>query len=123
MTTRNQQMVPDWGQLIDDLLSDGVTQREIAKAMGVDVNDRMLRHYRAGVQPIFHRGTAIVDLWCRTRGKTAADIVMVPFVRGHRVPNNREVSQAPRLAGDLPSFPPITAKPAVKRGRKAKEAA
>lgn len=107
--TRNPQMAPDWGLLFDDLLGAGLNQEAIGAAMGVDLTDRMLRHYRAGVQPAFHRGDAVVELWCKRCKKKRGDLPMLPVVRGHRVPTNREVSQAPRLAGNLPSFPPIQA--------------
>lgn len=109
MINRKPQQAPDWGLMIEDLISAGVSQADIGKAMGVDLTDRMLRHYRAGVQPAFHRGDAVVELWCKTAKKRRSDVPMVPFTRGHRVPTNREVSQAPRLAGNLPSFPPIQA--------------
>lgn len=107
--TKTPQMAPNWGQLFDDLLAAGISQSAIGKAMGVDLTDRMLRHYRAGVEPAFTRGDAVVELWCKTAKKKRSDVPMVPFTRGHRVPTNREVSQAPRLAGNLPSFPPIQA--------------
>lgn len=114
MINRKPQQAPDWGLMIEDLISAGVSQADIGKAMGVDLTDRMLRHYRAGVQPAFHRGDAVVELWCKTRKKKRDDVPMIPITRGHRVSSNREPSTGPKVTGTLPSFPPVNSV-AVKR--------
>ena len=127
MINRKPQLAPNWGLMIEDLMRTGMTQSDVGKAMGLDLTDRMLGFYRAGVQPTFWRGDALLNLWLAVCKKQRDAVPMLPVTRGHRVPNNREVSQAPRLAGNLPSFPPIdgaSTRPAAKRGRrKVKEAA
>lgn len=119
--THAPKMAPDWGRLLDDLLKAGLSQANIGTAMGVDLTDRMLRHYRAGVQPAFHRGDAVVVLWCATQGKKREDVPMLEVVKGHRVDSNREAANGPTMRSPLPQWPPIHA--SAKKTAAAKQSA
>jgi|PlaIllAssembly_1097288.scaffolds.fasta_scaffold00158_13 hypothetical protein len=118
---KNPQLAPDWGRIIEDMVAAGHSQADIGKAMNVDLTDRMLSHYRAGVQPTYWRGAALLALWCKVTKRKMETVYMVEVVRGHRVPNNRAESSGPRVQS-LPQWP-AAAKPAVKRAKKVKEPA
>lgn len=60
----------DWFQLITDLMQAGIPMRKIGEAMGLQqLTGPMLRHYRAGVEPLHWRGEALVVFWCKTTGQ------------------------------------------------------
>ena len=60
----------DWFQLITDLMQAGTPMRKIGEAMGLQqLTGQMLRHYRAGVEPLHWRGEALVVFWCKTTGQ------------------------------------------------------
>lgn len=123
--TSKPQLAPDWGRLIDDLVAAGHSVPDIGKAIGSEFNDRMARHYRAGVQPTYWRGAALLELWAKVMQRKLETVYMVEVVRGHRVPNNRAES-GPRVQS-LPEWPPVaapkTAAKKVGRPKKVKEPA
>jgi len=60
----------DWFQLITDLMQAGIPMRRIGETMGfAQLTGQMLRHYRAGVEPLHWRGEALVTFWVKTTGK------------------------------------------------------
>lgn len=119
---RAPQMAPDWGRMIEDMMRAGLKQGDIGKSMGVDLTDRMIGHYRAGVQPVYWRGEALVLLWCETVKKKREALPMLEVTRGHRVADNRAES-GPRLRS-LPQWPPLhVAAKVAKLRKKAKETA
>ena len=59
----------DWFRLITDLMQAGIPMRKIGETMGLSqLTGQMLRHYRAGVEPLHWRGEALVAFWCKTTG-------------------------------------------------------
>ena len=75
---------PDWFALITDLIYLGVPMKEISRRMGATASESALRNYRAGAQPLYVRGEALIRLWMETTGKQAEDMPRCAFVRGHR---------------------------------------
>lgn len=124
---RQPQKAPDWPLMIDQLVEQGSTLRDIGTAMHTCMlTNQMLRAYRAGVQPLHYRGEALVALWCEKLGKKRDDLPMALVVRGHRVQHNRELPAGPQQHAALPQWPPVLAvakKVAAKRSKKAKESA
>jgi hypothetical protein len=60
----------DWFRLITDLMQAGIPMRKIGQEMGMaQLTGPMLRHYRAGVEPLHWRGEALVAFWCLTTGQ------------------------------------------------------
>lgn len=60
----------DWFQLITDLMQAGIPMRRIGETMGfAQLTGQMLRHYRAGVEPLHWRGEALVEFWCKTTAR------------------------------------------------------
>ena len=116
---RRPQLAPDWGRVIDDMVRAKLTLAEIGHAMAVDLTDRMISHYRAGVQPTYWRGAALLKLWTEKTGKTLDTVPMREVVRGHRVPNNRPDPPGPR-AQSLPDWPPCPPKSVAPLKTKAK---
>lgn len=112
---RRPQLAPDWGRVIDDMVRAKLTLADIGKTMGLDLTDRMLSHYRTGVQPTYWRGAALLKLWAEVTKQPLDKVPMREVVRGHRVPENREAG-GPRVQA-LPQWP--VAKKAVPR-KKAK---
>jgi len=109
MINRKPQLAPDWGLMIEDLMRAGLTQAAIGKEMGLDLTDRMLGYYRAGVQPTFWRGDALLVVWCAKTGKRREDVPMVEVTKGHRVGRNREAANGPTMRSPLPQWPPVGA--------------
>lgn len=115
--TNKPQLAPDWGRLVDDIVGAGHSVTDIGKAIGADFTDRMVRHYRAGVQPTYWRGAALLALWSKVMKRQLDAVYMIEVVRGHRVPTNRNEVPGPRLQ-ELPQWPPVVAsKPAKRVGR------
>lgn len=105
---RQTDLAPDWPLLLDQLTHDaGMQWTQIARAMGLSMlTESMLRSYRAGVQPMYWRGDAIVELWCQKLGKTRKELPMAPVTRGHRMQRSR-ANEEPRWQGaaNLPAWP------------------
>lgn len=80
---------PDWFRIITDLVYAGIPMREIGRRMDVHLSEALLRSYRAGGEPAYVRGEALVLLWTETFSKTADDIPRKEFVRGHRATRSR----------------------------------
>lgn len=105
MNRRQVDTAPDWGRLLDDL-QQHMPLRKIAEAMGLTmITESMLRSYRAGVQPMFWRGDALVTLWCETMAIKREDVPRIPVVRGHRT-QRRLVDTSPKVI-NLPSWPAV----------------
>ena len=88
----------DWGQLISDLIDDGLSQREIGLRMGVELTGRMIGHYARGVQPVHFRGEALIDLWCEQLEKKRCELPTLEMERhrGHRA-TRRERDLSPKI--------------------------
>lgn len=76
---------PDWFAIITDLIYAGVPMKEIARRLDLGMSGQLLRHYRAGGQPLYVRGEALIQFWADQMGKSVLDLPRKPFVRGHRV--------------------------------------
>lgn len=119
---KHEKQTPDWAEMIEQLKGRGLSTRDISNAMGADITDRMLNHYRAGTQPMHWRGEGLIALWCKTLELERSDLPLMLLVRGHRVDRNR-VEEGPRLQR-LPSWPAkVVAAAAGVRRKKAKAAA
>lgn len=119
---RAPQMAPDWGRMIEDMIRAGLKHADIGREMGVDLTERMVSHYRVGVQPVYWRGEALVVLWCKTLRKKREALPMLEVTRGHRVRENRSGETGPRLRA-LPEWPPLHVAAKVVRAKKSKEPA
>ena len=85
----------------------GLTFADIAKATQSVLTDRMVKHYAAGVQPLYWRGEAMIVLWCKSLRADRAALPMCEIVRGHRVTPSK-ANPAPVLRS-LPAWPPSPA--------------
>lgn len=112
-----EQLTPDWAVMLDELMAQGVTVRDIKQALGVEVNNRIIWHYKNGSQPLHWRGEALITLYCTALARTREELPTMRLVRGHRVKENREQT-GPRLQS-LPVWPPIApvSVAPIKRGR------
>lgn len=114
---RREQKTPDWALIVEQLMSLGLTIREIGQSMSLDLTGRMLMHYRQGAQPPYWRANGLIELWCAKTGKQRENLPQMLLIRGHRAKERGEPT-GPRLQ-NLPQWPP--APPAsvapVKRGR------
>jgi hypothetical protein len=116
---RATQTAPDWAVMIEQMVAAGLTFSDIAKATQSVLTDRMVKHYAAGVQPLYWRGEAMIVLWCKSLRADRAALPTCEIVRGHRVTQNKQVSTAPVLR-NLPQWPAAMPAPAkvvkVQRG-------
>jgi hypothetical protein len=97
----------DWAAMLDELYEAGLSSAKIASETGVVQTHRAIAHYRRGVQPLYWRGKALLDLWCSELRKTPDDAPTQEIRRGQRVV--RELVVAPRvqaLPQDWPPAPP-----------------
>jgi hypothetical protein len=119
---------PDWPGMIADLEAKGHTSVTICAAMGFGTNDSIIRHYKRGCQPMYHRGEPLVAFWCQEMGKQLADVPRVHVRKPYRVPSSvlsqqrreqkaeqAKAEAALALQNMLASLPP--AAPAKRRGR------
>lgn len=104
---RATQTAPDWAVMIEQMVGKGLTFADIAKATQSVLTDRMVKHYAAGVQPLYWRGEAMIVLWCNALKASRSDLPMCEIVRGHRVTPSKE-NPAPVLR-NLPAWPPTPA--------------
>lgn len=112
---RNEPTVSfDWATIIDQLVTAGLSREDINGGM---LTDKMLAHYRKGVQPLHWRGERIILLWCKTTGLPRDQAPTKEVIRGHRV--DRRLIPGPRLQA-LPQWPPVVQvpQPAVKMRKK-----
>lgn len=98
------QTAPDWAAMIQQMVDAGLTFGDIAKATQSVLTDRMVKHYAAGVQPLYWRGEAMIVLWCQAMRADRSKLPMCAIVRGHRVTPSK-VNPSPVLQ-DLPAWPP-----------------
>lgn len=89
-------MAPDWFRIITDLIYAGMSMSEIGRAVDAQMSKQLLNNYRAGGQPTYVRGEALVRMWCETIGRTADQIPRAPYTRGHRVERRRLAGRNPR---------------------------
>lgn len=116
-----QELAVDWYTLLQQIMERGVTLKSVEQRLGgYQISNHMLRHYRAGAQPLHWRGEAMISLWCEVTGKARAGLPTTTLIRNHRVDHNR----ARRMEVNLPQWPPAP-QPSVKPGkrRRTKEAA
>lgn len=76
---------PDWAIVIEQIKATGLSEHEIAQARGVSLSVKAVRYLATGVQPLFHRGDALVGLWCERTGSSREQVPMAPVHRGHRM--------------------------------------
>lgn len=94
----------DWFQLITDLMQAGIPMRKIGETMGLSqLTGQMLRHYRAGVEPLHWRGEALVAFWCKTTGHP----------REQRPMRDKGGRYRASIVGVRPSHPSKAGQPAV----------
>jgi hypothetical protein len=100
--------------LIEDLEATGRTLSEISALLGFASSFRVLLHYKRGVQPLYHRGEPLIDLWCQVLEKQRTEVPKIPVRVPYRVPYS--VRQRQEAAEVLVSvFPPVVVKRKVKR--------
>lgn len=92
-------MAPDWAAIINELLRNGVTIKDIGNAIHMQITHRMLLAYRQGTQPAYWRGELLVAFWAKSTGRKVEDVPKVEVIRGHRVNRNQPVD-SPRI-GDI----------------------
>jgi len=102
---RATQTAPDWAVMIEQMVGAGLTFADIAKATQSVLTDRMVKHYAAGVQPLYWRGEAMIVLWCKSLRSDRAALPMCEIVRGHRATPSRNNIKYPKV-GNLPAWPP-----------------
>ena len=107
----------DWAAMIQQLIDAGRSHSDISGGM---LTDKMIFHYRRGVQPLHWRGEMILNSWCAQFQKDRAQAPMRDVERGHRV-DRREVG-GPQVQY-LPQWPvaaPVAVKIRKKPGPKPK---
>lgn len=90
-------MAPDWGEIINDLLRVGATTKEMSAVMGMQLTERMIRHYRTGSQPAYFRGELLIGFWCKRLSRSVEDVPRCEVVRGHRAGRGRS-PETPKVA-------------------------
>ena len=55
---RNTTQAPDWAIVIADIVATGLTESDVAQR--AEVSNKAIRYLARGVQPLFHRGDALV---------------------------------------------------------------
>lgn len=80
-----KQTAPDWAAVIQQIVATGLTELEISKQPGVSLSLKAVRYLATGVQPLFHRGDALVRIWCERTGQARELIPTAPVLRGHRM--------------------------------------
>jgi hypothetical protein len=98
---RNTKHAPDWAIVIANIVATGLTEADVASR--AEVSNKAIRYLARGVQPLFHRGNALVDLWCECTGRSRDELPLAELVRGHRKARG-PADTAPRLQ-HLPAFP------------------
>lgn len=81
---------PDWFRVISDLIYAGVHMKQLARTMDVKMCEGLIRHYRAGGQPTYVRGEALIRMWCEVTGKSQSDLPRQPWYPPTRVRRTRE---------------------------------
>jgi hypothetical protein len=76
---------PDWFRIISDLIYHGLPMKKVGEKMDVKLTDSLLRSYRAGVQPMYPRGDALLKLWCKTTGKQEHEAPQTEWIPPHNV--------------------------------------
>ncbi len=76
---------PDWFVIITDLIYINIPMKEICRRMDLEMSDKLLRHYRAGGQPLYVRGEALIKFWAEHTGKSVSELPRKPYQRPHRV--------------------------------------
>ena len=89
----------DWAAMIEELILVGMTRSEINGGM---LTDKMLSHYRRGVQPLHWRGERIITIWCERTGRGRDEAPTREVERGTRV--DRRPDQGPQIQ-NLPRWP------------------
>lgn len=64
---------PHWPRIINDLIHQGLTIKEVSDAIGIDRN-KVERMRRDGTCPRFDDGEALIQFWCERMSKTREDI-------------------------------------------------
>lgn len=82
--SRKTNQAPDWPTIIAAIIATGMTESDISRAPGVGVSIKAIRYLAGGVQPLYHRGSALVDLWCIRTGLARETLPLIDLVRGHR---------------------------------------
>lgn len=75
---------PDWANIITAIIATGMTESDISRSPGIGVSIKAIRYLASGVQPLYHRGNALVDLWCVRTGLAREALPLIDLVRGHR---------------------------------------
>ena len=95
----------DWARMIDQLVSLGMSECQIGRAMQSALTRRMMEFYRKGAQPLYWRGALLVSLWCDKTGQPEGAAPVCEVTRGHRSTSRRMQVPGPRLQS-LPNWPP-----------------
>lgn len=120
MTRAQSDLAIDWHELLQQIMSTGLSLSDIGRRLGgYMISQHMLRYYKLGAQPLHWRGEAMIDLWCSTTKQTRNVLPTTTLVRGHRVQHAR----ANRIIVNLPQWPPSPQADKPAKRRKNKEAA
>jgi hypothetical protein len=66
----------DWFRVVTDLQRAGVPMKEVARRMDIKLSEAMLRAYRAGSEPLYVRGEALIMFWVQHTGKSREQLPM-----------------------------------------------
>lgn len=80
-----KQTAPDWPAVIAQIVDTGMTELEISRQADVALSLKAVRYLATGVQPLYHRGDALVRIWCERTGRPRDEVPTAPVLRGHRM--------------------------------------
>lgn len=80
--------------MISDLEGKGHNSSTICKAMGFGTSESIIRHYKRGVQPMYHRGEPLIAFWCQEMVKQLSEVPRIPVRKPYRVPSSVRAKQS-----------------------------
>lgn len=92
---------PDWQLVIQQIAATGLSVDVIASRARLSL--RALKFLSTGVQPLYWRGQALVELWVERTRQPAVSVPVCEVIRGHRKPR-QAADRSPKLQS-LPNWP------------------
>lgn len=80
--------------MISDLEGKGHNSSTICQAMGFGTSESIIRHYKRGVQPMYHRGEPLIAFWCQEMVKQLSEVPRIPVRKPYRVPSSVRAKQS-----------------------------